>query len=316
MMTKKGGNMNDQGAMPLGLAQQRVARKIEPAQLELMGKKAAAFFEKNDATLSESVVEIVKEARLAPEQVKRVCEFANTSAYLNEFEKGGEYRNITFSGGPANPGVVLKELNDGSAPAVHQVKTADYNPPKDHYKTRFSDNIIAEAFGHKTMDGIEKRATRHQFRYQSKEELADLRSQLDGMRDHFVSKLSSIDVLRQDVKAELCKVASQEVLNGATLLDIIRVWAPYGEAQMIKEALSNVREVLLQREIMGKEEQSKSLNKVAAQGMVPNPDHPLVELFLEYTKVASEQRKLETSIGMVDEQLAMVNAKLGLPNGP
>ena len=147
MIDLKVENMSDQpGAIPLGLEQQKAARPIDPEQLDAMGKKAAAHFSECGGTLNDAVIAVVKEAMLSPEQTKRVCEFANTAAYLSEFEKAGEVRNITFDGGPANPSVILKELNDGSVPAVHQVKEAAYEPPKGHYKTAgASDSLLAEA---------------------------------------------------------------------------------------------------------------------------------------------------------------------------
>lgn len=302
--------MSDQpGAMPLGLAQQQAAKNVDPGQLEAMGKRAAALYTQG-TPLSEAVVEIVKEARLAPEQVKRVCEFANTNAYLNEFEKAGEFRNVTFEGGPANPARVLQDLNDGSSPAVHQVKTAAYLPPTDHYKTASaSDSILAEAFG----AGMEKAAeVPHHARLQPGEELADLRSRLEGVREHYMSKLSSSEILLNDVKNDLCGAGAQQVMDGSTMGDIVRAWSSFGDTKMVKEATQLLRDHLRQRRIMGKEQQEESLSKTASAGVVPNPAHPVVDRFLIFTKIAHEHRKLEHSIRIVDEQLDEVNGKLGI----
>lgn len=303
--------MSDQpGAIPLGLAQQKAAKNVDPEQLEAMGKRAAALYTSQGLPLSDAVVEIVKEARLAPEQVKRVCEFANTSAYLNEFEKAGEVRNVTFEGGPANPAKVLQDLNDGSSPAIHQVKTAAYLPPSGHYKTAgASDSILAEAFG----AGMEKTAeVPHHARYQPGEELADLRCRLQGVREHFMSKLSSSEILFNDVRGDLCKAAAQEVLDGSSLGDIVRCWAGFGDTRMVKEATQVLRDHLRQQRIMGKEQQEASLSKTASAGSIPNPAHPVVDRFLIFTKIASEHSKLKSCIAVVDEQLDEVNRKMGI----
>jgi hypothetical protein len=304
--------MSDQpGAIPLGLAQQKAAKNVDPEQLEAMGKRAAALYSSQGTQLSEAVVETVKEARLAPEQVKRVCEFANTNAYLSEFEKAGEVRNVTFVGGPASPAKVLQDLNDGSSPAVHQVKTAAYLPPSGHYKTAgASDSILAEAFG----AGMEKtaEAVPHHARHQPGEELADLRSRLEGVHEHYMSKLSSSEIFLNDIKNDLCEAGAQQVMDGSTLGDVVRAWSSFGDTRMVKEATQLLRDHLRQRRIMDKEQMDESLSKTASAGVVPNPAHPVIDRFLIFTKVAHEHRKLEHSIRIVDEQLNEVNGKLGV----
>ena len=229
--------MSDQpGAIPLGLAQQQAARHIDPAQLEMMGKKAASIYDQNGTDLSEAVAEVTKEARLAPEQVKRVCEFANTSAYLNAFEKGGEVRNVTFSGGPADPGKVLRDLNDGSAPAIHQVKEAGYQPPTGHYKTAgLDDSLLAGMFG--VDGGLEKTAEAisppdHNFRANSIDEVYDLKVKLAGARDHLHSQYASSGVLYNDVRGDLCKEAEQVVAGGSSLGDVASVLAHFSPNQI------------------------------------------------------------------------------------
>lgn len=303
--------MNDQpGAIPLGLAQQKAAKNVDPEQLEALGKRAAALYTSQGTQLSEAVVETVKEARLAPEQVKRVCEFANTNAYLSEFEKAGAVRNVTFEGGPANPAKVLQDLNDGSTPAVHQVKTAAYLPPSGHYKTAgASDSLLAEMFG----VGMEKTAqVPHHARREPGEELADLRVRLEGTREHFMSKLSSSEILLNDVREDLCEAGAQEVQDGSSLGDVVRVWSAFGDTPMVKEATQLLRSHLQSREIMGKEQQVTSLSKTASAGSIPNPAHPVVDRFLIFTKIASEHRKLVHAIDIVGEQLGEVNGRLGI----
>lgn len=303
---------NQPGAIPLGLEQQKMARPIDPEQLESMGKRAASRFAEEGMPLNESVVLTVKEAMLSPEQVKRVCEFANTAAYLSEFEKAGEVRNVTFDGGPANPSVVLKDLNDGSAPAIHQVKTAEYEPPTGHYKTAGADvSILAEAFGASV--GMEKVASvDHTARAEPSEEIADMRIRLDAVRDDLMSKLSHSAVLLDDVRADLYTSVKQEVLGDTPLGDVITAWAGYGDTNQIKEAMSVVRGRLQHDGILEEAEIDVSLRKTAAVGSVPNPGHPVVERFMVFTKVAAEHRKLETAIGIVDEQRDEVNARLGV----
>lgn len=306
---------NQPGAIPLGLEQQKAARPVDPEQLEAMGKRAAARFAECGGTLNDAVVSIVKEAMLSPEQVKRVCEFANTSAYLTEFEKAGEVRNVTFDGGPASPSVVLKELNDGSAPAIHQVKEASYEPPTTHYKVAgASDSVLAEAFG---VSGMEKAASvDHLSRAEAAEEVADMRVRLDAVRDDLMSKLSHSEVFLDDVKDDLYSAVKQEVMDGASLGDIMSAWSGYGDANQVKEAMSfYVLDRLRDDGVMDQEQIENSICKTAEAGRVPNPNHPAIERFLVLTKAAAEHRKLQTAVEIVDEQRAEVNARLGISHG-
>lgn len=121
-------------------AQQRQARPVSGGELEQMGKSAAERWSVGAyPSLHEAVVGTVKCARLSPEQVKRVVEFANTTAYLTEFRKEGMgHKYIDFGeGGPANPSTVLQDLNDGGGGTVFDTgKTASLSvnayatPPK------------------------------------------------------------------------------------------------------------------------------------------------------------------------------------------
>ena len=306
-------------SLPLGLALQQAAKPVDPEQLELMGKRAAAAYSEHGTRLSDAVVEVVKEAKLSPEQVKRVCEFANTNAYLSEFEKAGEMRNVTFEGGPANPGVVLKDLNDGGNPMLSKVGSSDYvyHETAGHYKTAgVTDEALAEAFGIKAGDK-EKIASAHSAadrdhmsHYNPVDELNDLRLCLEGTRETMISKLSTSGVVYDDVSSDLCKTAAQELETGTPMGDIARVWANYApSAPMFKEAMALVVKHLQTRG-HSEEELSQSLNKTASAGTLPNPTHPLVEQFVAFTKVAHGHHILQRSIEVLDEQLTTVRSKL------
>jgi hypothetical protein len=276
-----------------------------------MGKRAAAMYGKQGTPLTEAVVSIVKEARLAPEQVKRVCEFANTSAYLDEFEKAGEVRNVEFTGGLADPGAVLKELNDGSSPAVHQVD-GDYAPPSGSYKTASADtSLLAEAFG--AAGSLEKTASAERSHFSKEnpvEEVNDLRVTMEGARSHLMSKLSSSEMLFTEIKTLLKEAAADAVLEGVPMGDIVRAWSNYGDANQIKEATVMCRDYLRERKILGAEQFAESLTKTASQGVISNPQHPLVDNFLMFTKVAFEHAKLEEAVRMLGERLGDVQSTL------
>lgn len=113
------------------LQQQEDARPMSGEQLETLGKKAAALYHCAGTGLNDAVVEVVKEARLSPEQVKRVVEFTNSHAYLDEFRKeGGEHKVVEFDGGPASSSEVLKDLNDGGGGSIYDTGSDYTKPPE------------------------------------------------------------------------------------------------------------------------------------------------------------------------------------------
>lgn len=302
--------MSDPGALSLALLQQHNSRPTDPKELESLGKCAAEKYAQCGMDLSDAVVETVKEAHLSPEQVKRVCEFANTSAYLSEFEKAGEVRNITFDGGPADPGVVLRSLNDGSAPAIHQTGSPDYEPPAGSYKTASADGeaMLAGMFG---VEGMEKAASvDHHQHADPMEDVYDMKTRLDGMRDDFMSKLSSSNELLATVKQDLGDAALQTMDDGYTLGDVANAWSSYASSSSIlKEAMVIVGARLRERG-SSENELTQSLVKQAHAGRLPNPDHPLIKHFVAFSKIAHEHGKLEEAIKVVDEQRTPVNEQL------
>lgn len=110
------------------LLQQQHAVPKTGEELEVLGKCASKKYANGQSeTLSDAVVETVKHAGLSPEQVRRVIEFANTNAYLTEFNKeGSSHKYIEFHGGPADPADVLRDLNDGGGGTVFDRGLADY----------------------------------------------------------------------------------------------------------------------------------------------------------------------------------------------
>lgn len=303
--------MSDQDSgLSLGMLQQQMANPVDPGQLEMFGKKAAALYGQG-SSLSDAVVEVVKEARLSPEQVKRVCEFANTSAYLQEFEKAGEVRNVTFEGpGPADPSVVLKELNDGSAPAIHQVSDEDYAPPGGSYKLSSADSLLAGAFGiGQGMDKTASAAPGHSIKASGLEEIYDLKVRLEGTRNHFMSKLSSSQVFLDDIQKDFCDAVEQEVVNGRSMGDISRACRGFGTPFMFKHAMKIASDHLEKLGTLNKVQQVNSMRKVSSAKVV-NPNHPLIERFQAFVKVATEHRKLRHAIDILDEQLAEVRPEL------
>lgn len=294
--------MSDQpGAVALALTQQKLARPVDPEQLEMFGKRAAALYGTQGTPLTEAVVETIKEARLAPEQIKRVCEFANTTAFLSAFEKAGEVRNITFDRGPASPGDVIRSLNDGSAPAINHLD--DYRAPVGSYKAAAAnDSLLAEAFlasgGMEKAASVTESAGNHA---DPRDDLDDLRVRLESTRDYFTSKLSHARIILEDVRDDLHSAVQSEKNAGTPSASIIEAWSHYApDVTFLKDAMDVLRDG----------ESTEPVKTAHVSGKIPNPTHPVVERFVALTKVAAETRKLEQAVGIVDEQLHEVHKTL------
>jgi len=306
--------MSTQGAVPLAFLQQQKARPIDPEELEMMGKRAAALYRDSGLDLSNAVVEIVKEARLAPEQVKRVCEFANTTAYLDEFEKAGSVRNVTFEGGPADPGRILRDLNDGSSPAIQHVESSDYATPVGSYKTAGkSMSKIAAAFGvpEGSMEKTAEAVNHHSLHANPVEDVYDLKLALEATRQDLLSKLATSGVIYGDVSNDLCSAVVEEVRSGTSLGDVARACASFtDDVPLHKQAMVVIGEYLRDTKVMSPGALGDSLRKVASAGVIPDPKHPVIERFVAFTKVADGHRRLQMGVNVVDEELSKVNQKL------
>ena len=299
--------MNDQ-EFALGIMQQEKSKPVDPGKLQMLGKQAAARYGEG-VPLNQAVVQTIKTAQLAPEQIKRVCEFANTAAYLSAFEKSGEVRNVTFDGGPADPSAVIKDMNDGSAPAVHQSGDDDYAPPESFSKTAGAgdDSLLAEAFGH---HGMFKAAEANQMiRADGVDELYDLKTNMDDMEGHFVSKLSSSHNMLKSAEATVIHTANQVLRDGGSLADVAAAWGGVSnDARMMKRAMSMVVDQL---ETGGWDQKDiiTSMEKRAG-GAAVNPKHQLCRSFIAFEKVATGHARLEEAVKVTRERRIPVTEKL------
>jgi hypothetical protein len=263
------------------LQQQSDARPVSGEQLEVLGKKAASRYAEG-TSLNEAVVETVKQAGLSPEQVKRVVEFANTAAYLNEFKKEGSSKAIEFDGGPADPSEVLKDLNDGGGGSVHDPARSDYGNPPD-VVIKLGAARKKQAWAEHMMPGTEG--------YHSDR----MRSVLEGLP----ANVFTPEAAERDLAEAMGKTASAEDLEGYLLEEAAK--------EEPKAASVHHREAEFW-EMFGEEK--------GAEPYV-NPAGPLIELKQKlaaaHDQVNSELTSLEVDyVGATDQMYAEVKqAALG-----
>jgi hypothetical protein len=306
---KYGENMSDLPAQTL--LQQLNARPVSGEHLEVLGKHASEMWERGDfKTLSEAVVETVKHAGLAPEQVRRVVEFANTGAYLSEFKKQGDaHKVVDFGeGGPADPSEILKDLNDGGGGSVFDRGTLDY----DHAPTvktasgledDEADAAIAEMFATKTAGEIPYA--------EPFQEAFDVHAKLASMDDRMVAEIGGLEIMYADLADRLYGGVKQATLNGMSLGKVAQAWqsvAPHED--YLKVAFQLFAPRLLREGVFSSEEAMlSSADKLASAGLV-NPEHPLVVDFGEFCEVLGKLAHTRVAREEVRESLVEMRAFL------
>jgi hypothetical protein len=270
------------------LMQQEKARPRTGEELETFGKHAARSFLGGECkTLSEAVVETVKSAGLAPEQVKRVVEFANSSAYLQKFaSEGPNHKVISFKGGPADFSDVIKDLNDGGSKtaSVHSSSgLQDYATPPPNVEQlaarnmdRFGsvDTKLAEAFG----------VVEQEYPYEDPlRDVHDLRDKIAGLYDEATLELSTLENEYLTVSDELFQQVKQAALEGIPLGAVVKAMGEVTvDPELFKTAFAMLTPRLVQNQVFRNEAaMADSLAKYAGAGLV-NPDHPLLTAFGEY----------------------------------
>lgn len=262
------------------LLQQMNARHVTGDHLEVLGKQAAARWQSGEfETLTEAVTDLVKTAHLSPEQVKRVIEFCNTAAYLNDFKKeGSPHRVIEFHGGPADPSEILKDLNDGGGGTVFD-NGSDYNLPpskeaSEKTASAHDENALASLFGDAPVETLPY-ANPHG-------EVIELRDKLASAADHLGSEISGLEVAYAELGGRVYHQVKQAALEGYSLGHVLQAWGEVAPSDdYIKVAFSLITPRLLsERVFWNLEQMNESIDKVAS--MMVDTTHPLVTEFGEF----------------------------------
>lgn len=287
-----------------GLLQQMNAHQHSGEYLEVLGKRAAARWSAGDhKTLNDAVTETVKQAQLSPEQVKRVVEFANTSAYLDEFRKeGAPHRVVDFPGGPADPSAVLQDLNDGGGGSVYDRGTGDYDAPPAEHKTSSSkeEEELLALFG--------KEASAELPYENPHGEVIDLKDKLAGAAEHLRSQIGGLEVLYADLADRVYQQVKQAALGGVSLGEVVQAWETVSpSADHIKVAFTLITPRLLRDGVFhGVEEMTSSVDKTASARMV-NPEHLLVVEFGDFCDALSKLAELREARSEINEHLNQLN---------
>lgn len=307
------------------LLQQSAARPKTGEELEVLGKKASALYHCGGVGLNDAVVETVKRAGLSPEQVKRVVEFANTDAYLKEFEKrGSTHKYIAFEGGPANPSEVLKALNSGAGGTVFDDGSGDYSAgPMQKSSAALLDRN--RAVMHKLAGAIQPQSVvdrAFEEMWQSNdpplpyaEPLQDsiaMKEKLAAVDDELRDGLNSAELLYAQVVDDLYSEVKQAAAGGTPLGHVIQAWQQVVPGTgFVKAAFTLIGPRLVQEGVLSSlEALGSSLEKTASARLAVNMEHPLISTFGTYCEVLEKLAHLREARKEVTRGLHYINSFL------
>lgn len=294
-------DFKDLGAIPQGILSQSRARPVDSGKLQLLGKQAAAMYSDHRVPLTDAVVSVIGKEDLGPEHTRRICEFANTEAFRNEWEKGGSVRNVEFTGGPADPAVVIRDLNDGSRQDA--ILVSDYSEPPAKIAAADS-RVEEEIFGKFAQTMV------HPSEVPSgMGDLHRLHQTVNGAQEHIHGKLSGLEVTKEAVARDLGDTVCDAILRGMSMFKIASAWSHFcDDKSLFQEAVDVSVKRMHQRGLS--DDVEKFASAAEPVGSIPNPGHPLVSRFLEYTKLAEQHRVLKRAVGIVGENIPSIKTAL------
>lgn len=292
-----------------GRLQQLHAKPLSGEHLEVLGKSASARYRTGRAdTLSDAVVETVKNGGLSPEQVQRVIEFANTDAFLYDFKKeGAGHRVVNIAGGPANPSDVFKDLNDGGGGTVFDRGVSDYNhPPKT--KKASVEPRVEQAF--------EQVFAARNPEYPFVDPLAeayDMQCKLAAAEENMTSELSLLEGMFCDLGERLYKHVKEAALTGSSLGEVVSVLSAAENAttEHVKVAFSMLSPLLVKEQVFPNGTAViRSLEKLGSQTRIVNDRHPLVVVFDEFCQTLSKLAQIRAGREQISEGLGQIKTFL------
>lgn len=136
--------------LPFGLETKNTYAALSPADLQSMGKQAAAAYLCGGTSLNDAIIKLARQhPSISPHQVQRVVEFANQETFAKLFSDNEKYasdKNIEFD--VADPSDVLLELNNGAKPQIMTAPPSEYSrdPVKFAHSDAEADLVLTQAF--------------------------------------------------------------------------------------------------------------------------------------------------------------------------
>ncbi len=282
---------------------------LSPEALELYGKNAANLFLNEKVSLNEGVAKLAAQHEdINAEQVKRICEFANTAVYLALHDK-----NKTASAGSsypqfplADPSRVIQDLSDGAKPTVVTPTDLDYGRQPEKRSSAGSELSLEELFGVKTA------SEPHYTRQSVWTEVNDSKNMLVGLRDSLTGSAQNMDLMFKEAGEAYYEMAKRHILGGGAFADVLNIAMSGGaSSQGDYEKVASVLQPFISRLVLENvvspaelEKGPEEMQKVAHR--VVNFDHPMVRAFKAVVDLDMELVKVAVALEDVDGNLTRV----------
>lgn len=250
--------------------------KVNADQLEELGKIAARLFSSSNLSLNDSVVEAVGHVKLNAEQVRRVVEFANVTAFNTKFSSlQGPMRAVGIDGGPADPVQVLQMLNKCAHPQGEVLENMDYSMSPSVETAKISS--VQAPF--RTRSGTIS-------------EIMGLHQKLSAAHADITASMDAASYAMNEALLGSVEQAKRASREGATPADIFLAWHGVSPS-LAKVAFSRTGMDM------------RDGTKVASTRSL-NPEHGVVQAFSAFVKAASAYSNHVSACQNVEQQLRQV----------
>lgn len=285
---------------------------ISPEKLELMGKQAANLLLNDGVALNEGIAKLAAaHPDINQEQIKRICEFANTDVHLALHDKNktagasSSYPQFML----ADPARIIQDMSDGAHPQTVTQTDKDYGKQplkKEKVSSAKADELLGEMFG---MKEAEARADLDFSRDTAIRQVTDAKDSLVALRDSLSSTGEQFDLSFKTAAAEYYDIVKRYLLDGGGFEDVMAASRSTGaSSEKIAEMMRPVITRLIQEKVATADMlkiSMKNLEKVAHR--VVNPEHPLVLTFAGVVALDREIEKVASGLEQVEGELKKVN---------
>lgn len=290
------------------------AKRLAPEDLQSLGKRASLMFTDQGIPLNEAVVKLAQEnPHITSEQVKRVVEYANQHTFQDAFAKQAGDKNIDFI--IADPHVVLRHLDNMVSPPIVKAASDYHRPPIDIRDTRAEDAELESLFSKAAeSEPLEKTASDLDMtKVAEHNPHGDLHAAWETLKksDQILGdSLRTNSFLMKEAQDAFHHDLRQHLLEGGDLTEVAEVMAGLSNEKVAAAALDEFEPELRKLAHTGRidlhkiqaSSVSRDLFKTAALKHV-DPEHPVVNSYYAFIKIANKQAELETAYDEVQGQL-------------
>lgn len=295
-----------------------------PESLELMGKQAAARFLNEGMKLNDAVKQVIsEEGDVSQEHIKRVVEFANTSAYL-----GIHDRNKTAGANSsypqfelADPGRIIQEMSDGSKPVTVIPNDVDYGraPPKSREKTagvrgRPADLVVRDEAGFFDELNTHWKTEKTASDVTVKQVIGDVYKQkqdLEALEGVLTDKGYSLEREKVALDQDYLSVIKDHLREGGSFRDVVVAARAVAEHEKVANVLVETIVTLAKEKVASFGDLRASLaglEKVAHR--IVDTDHPFVTMFAGKLALEEALEKIAVSLDEVQKAKAEIQSFL------